>query len=815
MTGLLQDLRYSFRQLHRSPGFTTVAVITLALGIGATTAMFSLVDRMLFQSLPYAHQNELVSVGVVAPIIDGEFLFAANYLDWREHQTAFSGFTSSTGVGDCDVTENDPVRTTCASVASTFLPTFGVQPVLGRNFTREEDQPNSPRVALLSYGLWKDRFAGDHSVLERTISLDGIPTRIVGVLPHNFEFPTLAHVGLVVPEALDESLVQRHLMGPVVRVFGRVKPGSSVEQARAELQPLFRDFVESAPPPFRKTLRLEVRSIRDLQIHDSRRAAWLLLISSIAVLLIACANAANLVLARAATRRQELAVRSAMGAGRARLFRQRFTESLVLAVFGGAAGLFLAYAIVHLFARVAPAGIPHLADAAVDGRVAVAAIAASLMSGFIFGTAPALEKPSVQLLGVVARAGFRRARLRQVLLVGQVWMALVLLAGALLFVRSLLNLQSEPLGINVDNVVTADFTLGQQKYSQAAQRLAFFEGVEQKIEQLPGVTSAALSDSLPPAVPARTMPYIALHVQGEPELAPDQGLGGVVGWRAVTPEFFSVLRLPIIRGRAFSELDRSPAAHSIMLNQALAQRLFPNGDAMGKNVEFRTDRDVLSAPFTVVGITANTQNQGLGGHVAPEYYMVRRHTDKDVVFNYPDSQRVSILVRSALAPQAVAQELRASVASLDPTVPVDVNTLEQRVARLAERPRFSAALLSLFATAGVLLAAIGIYGVVALLVSQRTQEIGIRMALGASRGNVTAAIMRQTSVWIATGAGAGILTSLMVSRWTRSLLFDIRPNDPATIGLAAILLFGVAMLGAWIPARRAAKVDPMVALHYE
>jgi putative ABC transport system permease protein len=311
------------------------------------------------------------------------------------------------------------------------------------------------------------------------------------------------------------------------------------------------------------------------------------------------------------------------------------------------------------------------------------------------------------------------------------------------------------------------------------------------------------------------MPYIALHAQGAPELAPDQGIGGVIGWRAVTPEYFLVLRVPIIRGRPFNELDRSPTAHSIMLNQALAQRLFPNGDAMGKNVEFRTDRDVLSAPFTVVGITANIQNQGLGGHVSPEYYMVRRHTDKDVVFNYPDSQRVSLLVRSALAPQAVAQEVRASVASLDATVPVDVNTLEQRVAKLAERPRFSAALLSLFAIAGVLLAAIGIYGVVALLVSQRTQEIGIRMALGASRGNVIAAIMWQTSMWIAAGTGAGILTSLMVSRWTRSLLFDIQPNDPATLGLAAMLLLGLAILGAWIPARRAAKVDPMVALHYE
>jgi putative ABC transport system permease protein len=815
MTGPLQDLRYALRQMRKSPGFAAVAVITLALGIGATTAMFSLVDRTLFHSLPYPRENELVSVGVVAPIIDGEFLFAANYLDWHEHQTAFSGFTSSTGVNDCDLTESHPVRVACGSVASTSLPTFGIVPVLGRNFTAEEDRPNSPKVALLTYGLWQDRFGADRGVLDRAISVDGTPTRIVGVLPQGFEFPTLAHVGLLVPEALDESIVQRHVMGPVVRVFGRMKAGSTLEQVRAQLQPLFRDFVESAPPPFRKTLRLELRTIRDLQIHDSRRAAWLLLISSMAVLMMACANAANLVLARSAGRRQELAVRSALGAARARLFQQRFTESVMLALSGGVAGLSLAYLIVHVFVKLAPESIPHLGDANVDGRVATVAIVASLISGVLFGTAPALEKPSVQLLGVVAKGGFRRARVRQLLLVGQVWMAVVLLASASLFVRSLINLQSEPLGINTSNVVTAEFTLGQQKYSQAAQRLAFFEGVERRLKELPGVSSAALSDSLPPAAPVRTMPYIALHAQGAPELPTDQGIGGVIGWRSVTPDYFSLLGIPIVRGRAFNEADRSPSAHSIVLNEALAKRLFPDSDAVGKTVQYSADRDVLSAPFSVVGISSNTQNQGLGGQAGPEYYMVRRHTDNDVVFNYPDSQRVSILVRSALAPEAVADELRAAVASLDPTVPVDVNTLQQNVAKLAERPRFSAALLSLFAVVGLLLTAVGIYGVVALVVSHRTQEIGIRMALGASRSRVVTAMMWQTALWIVIGTGAGILTSLVVSRWTGSLLFDIRPNDPGTLALAAILLLGIALFGAWIPARRAAKVDPMVALRYE
>jgi putative ABC transport system permease protein len=382
-------------------------------------------------------------------------------------------------------------------------------------------------------------------------------------------------------------------------------------------------------------------------------------------------------------------------------------------------------------------------------------------------------------------------------------------------VRSLINLQSEPLGINTSNVVTAEFTLGQQKYSQAAQRLAFFEGVERRLKELPGVSSAAMSDSLPPAAPVRTMPYIALHAQGAPELPPDQGIGGVIGWRSVTPDYFSLLGIPIVRGRAFNEADRSPSAHSIVLNEALAKRLFPDNDAVGKTVQYSADRDVLSAPFSVVGISSNTQNQGLGGQAGPEYYMVRRHTENDVVFNYPDSQRVSILVRSALAPQVVADELRAAVASLDPTVPVDVNTLQQSVAKLAERPRFSAALLSLFAVIGLLLTAVGIYGVVALVVSHRTQEIGIRMALGAGRSRVVTAMMWQTALWIVIGTGAGILTSLVVSRWTGSLLFDIRPNDPGTLALAAILLLGVALFGAWIPARRAAKVDPMVALRYE
>jgi predicted permease len=790
-------------------------VLTLALGIGTTTAMFSVVDRILFRSLPYPQDHELVSVGVTAPIIDGEFLFAANYLGWRDHQTPFADFTSSTGVSDCDLTDDRPVRVTCASVASTFLPTFGIQPVLGRNFTPEEDQPKAPPVALVTYGLWQSRFGGDRNVVDRTISLDGKTTRVLGVLPRDFEFPTLARTSLVVPEALDESIVQRNQLGTVVRVFGRMKPGISVEQAKAELQPLFRGFVESAPPPFRKVLRLELRSIRDLQVHDSRRAAWLLLASALAVLLIACANAVNIGLARSVGRRHELAIRSALGASRFRLFRQRFTESVWLALVAGAAGTGLAWFIVRVFAVLAPAGIPRLSDATVDGRVLLFAILVSLASGIVFGTVPALEKPTRQMLVVTATAGVERARLRQLLLVAQVWMAVVLLSSALLLVRSLRNLETEPLGMNTENIVTAQITLGEQKYSGAAERLRFFEELERKLKELPGTSSAALSDSLPPSATARTVPLVALQAEGQPPLGPEQGIGGVVGWRSVTPDYFSVLGIPLVRGRTFEDADRKPGSNAVILNEALALRLFPGEDPLGRIIRFPQGEGRAGVAHTVIGVAGNTQNQGLGGRVGPEYYMVRRHGEDDAIFHYPDSQHISLVVRTAIGAQAEAEQLRDTVKTLDPTLPVEVDTLDQSVAKLAERPRFSAALLSLFAMVGLLLTAAGIYGVVSLLVSQRTQEIGIRMALGATPTSVIRMMVWQASLWIGLGAAAGIIGSLAAARWIGSLLFDIRANDPATLAEAAALLLVVALLGAWVPARRAAKIDPMVALRCE
>ena len=419
------------------------------------------------------------------------------------------------------------------------------------------------------------------------------------------------------------------------------------------------------------------------------------------------------------------------------------------------------------------------------------------------------------MLTVNSAPGLRGGRLRQLLLAAQVWMTVILLASSFLFVRSLRNLQSEPLGINTQNIVTAQFTLGQQKYSKAQQRLAFFEEVERKVAHLPGIGGAALADSLPPGVPNRTMPYFALEGEGQRPLSPGEGVGGVVGWRSVTPDYFSVLGISLLRGRSFSEQDRAPEAHAIIVNQALAQKLFPNEDALGKTVQFRTDRTALSNAFTVIGITRNTENEGLGGRIGPEYYMVRHHSDRDIVFNYPDSQAIYIVVRSPIGAQAAGEEVRNAIATLDPTIPVQLSTMSQTVSKMAERPRFSAVLLSFFAWIGMLLTALGIYGVVSLMVNQRVQEIGIRMALGATQKDVVAMMVRQTSMWVAIGAIAGVVGSLGMARSIGSLLFGIHANDPATLAAAALALVLVAMVAAWVPGRRAAKVDPMVALRYE
>jgi putative ABC transport system permease protein len=798
------DVRYGLRILGKNPGFTVVAILTLALGIGATSSVFSAVDRILFRSLPYPQADQLVSFGLTAPIERNEFMLGSNYVDWRRAPGPFQSMTSMIpGVADCDLTEQNPVRLACARVEQNFLSTLGVQPIVGRIFSLDEDRPNAPRAALISYGLWRSRFGGDPGVVAKTISLDGLPATIVGVLPVDFEMPTLLATDILLPEALDEAVQRRSAPGAVLRTFARLKPGVTVAQSGAALQPLFAQALQGAPPEFRGEVHLSVRSLRDRQVPDARLASWILFGAVLAVLLIACTNVANLLLARASTRRRELAVRAAVGATPARLLRQRLTESLLLGIFGGAGGCLVAYAFLRVFVAIAPQGIPRLGQAGLDWRVIFFTLVISCLSGIVFGLAPALTPPAPEMLcGKEVRAT-ARGLLRETLVAAQIAISLTLLTGAGLLLRSLSNLQSAPLGLEAQNVLTETISLGAYRYPVLPQQIEFFDELLARLQRLPGATAVALSDTLPPSGAMRSTIYSAIEVTGRPR--PTEGTGGMVGWRAVTPDYFSALGITIVRGREFTFEDQAPSEHSIIRSDSLARRLFPSGDAIGKTMRF-----ALAGPWRiVVGIAVNVKNNGITEQADPEFYIPWKNEDNQ------NFRVAHVILRSPLDSRTMSNWLRSETAALDPGLPVTIETMPRRVGKLSQRPRFNAALLALFAAMGMLLAAVGIYGVVGFLVAQRTQEIGVRMALGATPQSILKMVLGSIARWIAAGATAGLVASWYASRLLQSLLFQISARDPRPVTAAVAVLLLVACVSAWIPASRAMRVDPMVALRHE
>jgi putative ABC transport system permease protein len=798
------DVRYAARVLRKSPGFTAVAVLTLALGIGGTSSVFSVVDRILFRSLPYPHAERLVSFGLTAPIERNEFMLGSNYVDWRVAPGPFESVTSMVpGTADCDLTEHNPARLACAHVEQNFLSTLGIQPIAGRNLSPDEDRPGAPLVALISYSLWRSRFGGDPGVLSKSISLDGHPVTIVGVLPADFEMPNLASVDILLPEALDVAAQRRSSPGAVLRAFARLKPGITVAQSAAAVQPLFAQALQAAPPEFRNEVRLSVRSLRDRQIQDARLASWVLLGAVFAVLLVACTNVANLLLARASTRQRELALRAALGASPARLLRQRLTESVLLGVLGGAAGCWVAYLFLRVFIAIAPQGIPRLSQAGVDWRVVFFTFSISCLSGFLFGLTPALHAPSPEMLcGKEVRAA-SRCLLRETLVAVQIAVSLTLLTGAGLLLRSLANLQSAPLGLQPQSVLIENISLGVYRYPDSPQQLEFFDELLARLRPLPGVSAVALSDTLPPSGGMRSTIYAGIEIPGRPRFA--EGTGGMVGWRAVTPEYFAALGIPLVRGRAFTNVDQTPSQNSIILSDSLARRLFPSEDPLGKTMRFG-----LAGPWrTVIAVAGNVKNNGIEEPSDPEFYIPWKNEDNQ------SFRSAHLILRTPLDPRNMSQWLRSETSALDPSLPVAIETMPQRVGQLAQRPRFNAALLSLFAAMGVLLAAIGIYGVVGFLVAQRTQEIGVRMALGATPHAILLLMLGRVARWTLAGGIIGLLGSWFTSRLLQALLFQVPVHDPLPVAAALAVEFAVAFLAAWIPARRAMRVDPMVALRYE
>ncbi len=802
---LAQDVRYAVRGFRRNPAFSLTVVLTLMLGIGSTTAVFSVVDRILFRSLPYRDSDRLVSVGLVAPIEPQEFMLGGSYYEWQDHQKPFAAMTSEIGVEPCDLTENNPARLDCARVEANFLPTLGVSPVVGRNFTADEDRPNGPRAALISYSLWRSRYRQNPAVMGSLMRIDGHATEIVGVLPKDFEMPRLQASDVLLPQALDAAAERHADPGHPMWAFARLRPGMRIEQAKAELEPLFEYSLRLAPAPFRKEVHLQVRSLRDRQVHEVRLAAWILLGLVLAVLLIACANVTGLMLARGASREKELAIRSALGAGRMRLARQSLTESFTLSLAGGIAGCLFAVLLLRVFIAMAPDGLPFLSNARIDARILLVALVISISNAILFGLLSGIRAIGMEALTGRTQTSMRRALLRRWLVIAQISASMVLLAGGALLAHSFWNIEKQSLGMNAENIVTAAISLGQTSYPTPESQMAFFQRLQRNLRYGPGITAFAISDSLPPGGYHHDQVYASLRVEGRPALS--SGTGGMVASRWVTPEYFRALQVPILQGQGFTEEELASEDRFVVLSQSLASRLFPGQSPLGQHLYLHNGASPENDPLcTVVGVAADVKNGGLAGGEEPEYYRLRRQ-------NAQDWDRSSILIlKTALPPGSVEPWVRSQVASLDPTVPVDVKTLSERVGKMADRPRFEMLLVGFFACAGLILAVIGLYGVISFFVVQRTQEIGIRMAVGASRADILRLVLASALRLIVPGVFLGLLLALAFSRVLSSLLFNVAPHDPLAFAAVTGLLILVALLASLIPGGSATRVNPTVAL---
>jgi predicted permease len=789
--------------LCRNRAFSALAIVSLAIGIGATTSVFGVVDRILFRSLPYDDSDRLISLGVSAPMLNYEFFFGAAWLDFRQSQKEFVSAASWSGVNDCDLTAGQTVRLSCAASDSLFLPTLGIQPILGSNFTAADDGPNVPKAVLLSYPLWQSRFGGSRDVVGSTIVLDGQAARIAGVLPRDFETPTLAPADLLMPQGMDDAAMRRDHTGRPLRVIARMPHGMPFTRARAIGEGWIAREMVLAGFPLAGEIKARVRTLRDFQVGDAKAISWVLFGSVVAVLLLACANLVNLLLARTVSRQREISVRIALGASRAQLIRQALSESLILALAGGAAGAGLAFLLLRLFVRIAPEGIQRLDQASIDWRVLAFALGCSLLCGVLFGLAPALGSLDTEALAggrSVAGGGM----LRPTLIAAQFALSLALLTGAGLMGRALWHFQEMPLGVETQQVVTASYSLSRGQYPDVARQLAFAEHLEERLRAVPGMLDIAVGDSHPPDVPLRSKRMHGLGIDGHAQ--PEPGAPGTAVWRSVTPGYFRALGIRLLRGRLFTEDDRLPGHEVTIISETMAKRLFRGVDPLGHRLD----------DTPIVGIVADVRNSGGTAEDDPEYYLPRVHRPVHWIYGAPGALRQgAAIVRTPLAPAAAARALRDAIAGLDPSLPLEIHTLRESTARLAVRPRFNAALFGLFAAIGLALAAFGLYGVLAFLVARRTREIGVRMALGATPSSVSRLVLGSAARWLAAGLLAGLALSLALARALRGLLLGISGGDPAAWIFAATVLFIAALAAAWLPARRAALVDPMVALRHE
>ncbi|HKG96141.1 MAG TPA: ABC transporter permease [Gemmatimonadaceae bacterium] len=804
MDALLRDLKHAFRSLSRAPGFAAAAVVTLALGIGANTAIYSVVDAVLLKPLPYADPGRLVMVyernldrqndrNVVSP---------GNFLDWRAQSRVFedmAGYliwrTNLTGLGE---PEEVPIQLTTAS----FFPVLGVKPAIGRAYTAQEDAPGGENVVVLGHGFWQRHFAGDPGVLGKKITLGGRPATVIGVMPAGFTFGR-STAELWAPFGLDPSLDYRKITGRYMEVVARLKPGVTPGQAHAEMKALAARL-EQQFPDFNAHWSANVVPLEEQVVGGIRRA--LLVLAGVVgfVLLIACANVANLMLARAAARQREIAVRTALGASAWRVVRQMLTESVVLSIAGGALGLVLALWGTSALVAAAPAALPRVQEVTVDARVLAFTVAVSLAAGVLFGLVPAWQATRASMHATL-KEGARGSsagggRTRGALVISQVALSLVLLVGAGLMIKSFARLTAVSPGFDPERVLTARLSLPRSKYRTPESQVQFFDRVLERVRALPDVQAASAINWLPFAGLGSATNY---WVAERP--VPPSGEHPTADIRGVDPQYFQTMKIKVLQGEPLTERETRDVRKAVVINETLARTVFPNESPLGRHIMMPWD-DTLNGE--IVGVVADARHAGLDSVVNPMIYWAQAQ--------FPSSS-MTLVVRSRSAdPMRLASAVTREVRALDPELPVaDVKAMDDYLGASVARRRFSVTLLALFAGVALVLAAVGLYGVIAYGVAMRTREIGVRIALGARRPDVLRLVIREGMGLVLAGVAAGVLGALFLTRVLANLLYGVSATDPATFVSIAALLSAVALVAAYIPARRAAAVDPMVALREE
>jgi len=804
MDHLRQDIQYATRRLLKAPGFTAVAVVTLALGIGANSAIFSVVNGVLLKPLPFPESERLVgmyhvSEGNRVTMSGPNFTDVARMATSLENAAAISTTrVTLTGVGE-------PARLPVAEVSASLFNVLRVRPALGRAFNADENTPGRTNLVILSDGLWRQRFGGDPGVVGRQIMLDGVSREVVGVMPRDFAYPSESQAWL--PIAYNGSFVSGQRANWYLDVVARLKPGVTQQQAAAEVETLARNLEKQYPNANAK-VGITTYPLLEAMVGDVRRPVMILLGAVGFVLLIACANVANLLLARAASRGSEMAVRTALGAGRGRLVAQLLTESVLLSLVGAGLGLLLSVWCVELLEGLEPGGIPRLDNVGVDATVIVFTIAIAFVTGIVFGLIPAFT--ATRGMSGALKEGGRGAvtsrggaRVRGALVVAELALAVMLLAGAGLLMRSFLKLQSVDPGFKPEQALTFELTLPDARYAEDPQRLAFFDQLLPKLRGLPGVRSASAILGLPLT---DLDLIISFDIAGRPPLPPADRPAMQV--RVATPDYFNDVGIPLTRGRGFTEDDKEGMPRVLLITESAARQYFPGEDPIGKSIVLGWGRGRgRRAGGEVVGIVGDVKDAGLNEPNAPQVYLPYRQ--------WPVSF-MTVVVKTAVPPASLAGAARAQVSSIDPNLPLsNVATFDAVVAKSIAPQRFYMLMLAIFASVALVLAAIGIFGVLSYAVSQRTREIGIRMALGAPVSSVVRLIVRQAMVLVLCGVAAGTITGLFVSQAMIKMLFSVEPSDPATFASVAALLVAVALFACYLPARRATRVDPVVALRAE